>query len=205
MEKIKVSEIFESIQGEGRYAGYPMLFIRLSGCTRACWYCDTKYHTKGVEMEIDGLIKIIKDSKLPYVCWTGGEPLLQREQIKKVKEKTREYYHHIETNGDLLEKTDFYLFHYLAVSPKIKEVARRVKKLCLEFNPDIWDIKVVTDLDKIGVDMIPFATMLMPLNTGEIKKDKEIEQKVWQYCIEKNLRYSPRLQVTVWELKKRGK
>ena len=204
MEKIKVSEIFFSIQGEGRYAGCPMLFIRLSGCTRACWYCDTKYHIKGEEIEISELIDIIKKSKLVYVCWTGGEPLLQRKQVYQVIDATKGVYHHLESNADLLEANDVYkYFSYTACSPKDKEIAEKIKKQ-FKYYSEI-DIKVVTDLEKEGVDMIPYATMLMPLNTGEIKKDKEIEQKVWQYCIEKNLRYSPRLQVTVWGLKKRGK
>jgi organic radical activating enzyme len=201
--KIKISEIFSSLQGEGKYAGYPMLFIRLSGCTRACWFCDTKYHTQGVEMKIGELVKKIKESKLTYVCWTGGEPLLQRKAIREVITKTRGYYHHLESNGDLLEESDFYLFDYLAISPKVKKVAEKVAKICLEFNSDIWDIKVVTDLGKEGVDMLKFATMLMPLSLYESKKDLEIQRKVWNYCVQKNLKFTPRYQFWVWG-KKRG-
>jgi len=205
--KIKVSEIFESIQGEGRYVGVPMLFIRLYGCTRKCWFCDTKYSVVGdkyQEIGVDELIKKIKKSKLTCICWTGGEPLLQRKAIEEVKENTREFYHHIETNGDLLKFSDFYLFHCLTISPKEKKVAEKVRNLCLEFSPDIWDIKVVTDLENVGVNMVKFATMLMPLSTGDEEKDKKIQQKVWNYCVKNGLRYSHRLQVEVWGLKKRG-
>jgi 7-carboxy-7-deazaguanine synthase len=204
--KIKISEIFPSIQGEGKFSGIPMLFIRLYGCTRRCWFCDTKYAVTGgkyQEMDTDELVKRIKKSKLVYICWTGGESLLQRDVIRKVINRTREYYHHAETNGDLLESSDFYLFHYLAISPKEKKVAEKVRKLCLEFNPDIWDIKVVTDLNRIGVDMIPYATMLMPLSTYDKKKDREICKKVWEYCVKNNLKFSPRLQTFIYG-KKRG-
>ena len=201
IQKIKVSEMFSSIQGEGRFAGVPMLFIRLSGCTRNCWYCDTKYHTKGVEMEIDDLIQRIKESKLAYVCWTGGEPLLQRKQVYQIIDATRGVYHHLETNGDLLESNDVYrYFYYVACSPKEKVVAEKVWKQ-FKYYPEI-DIKVVTDLEKEGVDMIPYATMLMPLSTYT-KKDLEIQRKVWDYCVKNNLKFTPRYQFWIWQ-KKRG-
>ena len=199
---IKVSEIFKSIQGEGKYSGNPMLFIRLSGCTRKCWYCDTKYHIEGKEMDIKEIIKEIAKSKLLYVCWTGGEPLLQREAIREIRKWTSGYYHHLETNGDLLEKMDFNLFHYLAISPKEKKVAEKVAKMCLEFSSDIWDIKIVTDLKKEGIDMLKNATMLMPLSTYT-KKDLEIQRKVWDYCVKNNLKFTPRYQFWIWQ-KKRG-
>ena len=204
--KIKISEIFESIQGEGKFSGVPMLFIRLYGCTRRCQFCDTVYAIEGnqyQEMDTIELIKRIKESELPYICWTGGEPLLQREAIKEVKNRTRMYYHHLETNGDLLGSSDFNLFHYLAISPKNREIAKKVRELCLGFNPDNWDIKVVTDLDRVGVNMIKFATMLMPLTTYDKKKDREICKKVWEYCVENNLKFSPRLQTFIYG-KKRG-
>ena len=64
--------------------------------------------------------------------------------------------------------------------------------------PGKYDIKVVTDLDKVGVDMLEFATMLMPLSTYDYEKDIEIRQKVWNYCVEHNLLYSGRLHVEIW-------
>ncbi|MFQ3676110.1 MAG: 7-carboxy-7-deazaguanine synthase QueE [Endomicrobiia bacterium] len=44
--RLKVSEIFFSYQGEGKYLGYPTIFIRLAGCNLKCFYCDTKYSVK---------------------------------------------------------------------------------------------------------------------------------------------------------------
>lgn len=60
---IPICEIFSSIQGEGSFAGIPMLFIRVSGCTRACPWCDSKYHIKGVKMSIEQIKKRIKKEK----------------------------------------------------------------------------------------------------------------------------------------------
>ncbi|RLF54247.1 MAG: 7-carboxy-7-deazaguanine synthase, partial [Thermoplasmata archaeon] len=57
-ERMKVCEIFYSIQGEGELAGYPTIFIRLTGCNLRCRYCDTEYaFYEGKEMGIDDIIE----------------------------------------------------------------------------------------------------------------------------------------------------
>jgi len=206
---MKINEIFESIQGEGEYTGVPMLFIRCSGCTRSCEFCDTKYHIEGKQYSCEEVAKIIIESGHNLVCFTGGEPLLQFEDIKNVIEIVREENPcislHIETNGDLLKKEVFSYCEYIGCSPKDLSVAKRVfQKIQKEaLSKKCYDIKVVTDLETIGVDMIPFATCLMPLTTYNKKKDLEIMRKVWDCCVKKRLRYSPRLQYLVYG-KKRG-
>lgn len=201
--KIKICETFESIQGEGKFAGYPMLFIRTSGCTRNCWFCDTKYHIEGRNVLIKNIIKRINTSKLDYVCFTGGEPLLYREQIISLKNWCPSKVFHIETNGDLLIREDIDEFDYIACSPKDKQTAEKVKKLFYDFDSQYYDIKVVTDLDKVGVGMISYATILMPLSTYEPKKDLEIQRKVWNYCTENNLKFTPRYQFWIWGKKRK--
>jgi len=206
MEKINVSEIFESLQGEGRYVGVPMLFIRLFGCTRDCPFCDTDYSKKGKfkKYTIEELVRRIKKSKMKYVCWTGGEPLLQVEKIIEIIKITkRSKYHHLETNGDLIDKIRdrWMLFDYIAISPKEEKVAEKVAK---EWNLGTQsDIKIVTDLKKVGREMLRFATMLMPLTTGNKRKDNLIRKKVWEYCVKHRVKYSPRIQVETWGAKKR--
>ena len=85
-----------------------MLFIRCSGCTRNCEFCDTKYHTEGKQYSCEKVAEIILESGHNLICFTGGEPLLQFEDIKNVVEIAREENPcislHIETNGDLLKK-----------------------------------------------------------------------------------------------------
>jgi 7-carboxy-7-deazaguanine synthase len=206
--KIKVSEIFKSIQGEGKDAGVPMLFIRLSGCTRACDFCDTKYHTEGEYFEVNELIKKIKESKMKVVCWTGGEPLLQIKAIKEVMNELEGVKNHIETNGDLINEENFdnlREFEYIGCSPKVLQVAKDVCKKISDRNSLFYnniDIKIVTDLETVGKDMIKYATMLMPLTTYNKEKDLKIQQKVWDYCVENNLKFTPRYQVWVWNDKK---
>lgn len=211
IHQIRISQIFESCQGEGRHNGVPMLFIRTSGCTRNCDFCDTKYHTTGEFYDVPKLIEIIKNSKLDYVCWTGGEPLLWKDQISQVVEATEEKQHHVETNGDLLKESDELIFNYIACSPKVLEAAISAQKI-LSYLPKIsYDIKVVTDLEKEGVDMIPYATILMPLTTyyltGEVDEEKErtIQRKVWEYCTQNNIKYACRSHIETWGYKQSGK
>lgn len=201
MEQIKIAEIFSSQQGEGRYAGYPMLFIRTSGCTRSCSFCDSKFHTKGEFYTINKLIDKIRKSNLNYVCWTGGCPLLWRKQIKEVIEKTKNKQHHIESNGDILIKEDLRMFDYVACSPKELKVAKKVEALLKLYNKSNYDIKVVTDLKTEGKNMLKYATCLMPLTYTD--HDQKIQEDVWNYCTKNNIRFAGRLQYYIFN-KKRG-
>lgn len=76
---LKVSEIFYSIQGESRYAGYPCLFIRLSGCNLRCAYCDARYtyEEAGQTMTVAAILEEVRKTPEVIVELTGGEPLLQ--------------------------------------------------------------------------------------------------------------------------------
>jgi 7-carboxy-7-deazaguanine synthase len=77
---IKINEIFYSIQGETTYTGWPTVFVRTTGCNLRCTYCDTKYsYEEGSFLTEDQILEEIKKHETPYVCLTGGEPLLQRE------------------------------------------------------------------------------------------------------------------------------
>ncbi len=98
---IKVNEIFYSIQGESSYAGYPCVFIRLTGCNLRCSYCDTKYAYKnGNSMNIDRIVEIVERYECPLVEITGGEPLIQEETPVLVNSLLeRGYKVLVETNG----------------------------------------------------------------------------------------------------------
>ncbi|MEO2068800.1 MAG: 7-carboxy-7-deazaguanine synthase QueE [Desulfurobacteriaceae bacterium] len=74
--KIGISELFVSIQGEGIDVGSPSFFIRTAGCSIGCKYCDTKYSWKnGNFWNIDDIIKIAIEKKVPEIVITGGEPV----------------------------------------------------------------------------------------------------------------------------------
>ena len=166
--------------------------------------CDTQYHTTvKYEMSAKELSAEIKKSKADIVCWTGGEPLLYYDVIEKVTESGFAT-HHVETNGDLLKDKMFDIFHYMAISPKELKIAKKTKKFAKDkyLNEEEYDIKVVTDLKKEGMDMLSYATMLMPLTTYNAKKDLAIQRKVWNYCVEHKLRFTSRFQVWIWGKKK---
>lgn len=84
-DKVKIKEIFSSIQGEGPFVGYKQLFIRFCGCNLTCNYCDTDYRTVGCkDYTIDELIEIIRqNSDCHSVSLTGGEPLLSTGFLKE--------------------------------------------------------------------------------------------------------------------------
>ena len=76
---LTVSETFYSIQGESSYAGFPCLFIRLSGCNLRCSYCDARYtyQEPGRQMTVAELLAWVDQTPNVLVEVTGGEPLLQ--------------------------------------------------------------------------------------------------------------------------------
>ncbi len=78
--KLNINEIFYSIQGESRFAGYPCVFIRLQGCNCRCEWCDTDYALENDEgREVDGqeIYNELNKFKCNFIEFTGGEPLLQ--------------------------------------------------------------------------------------------------------------------------------
>jgi 7-carboxy-7-deazaguanine synthase len=76
--RLKISEIFFSIQGEASFSGWPTVFVRLTGCPLRCQYCDTAYAFTGGEWRTFAEIEAeIRRHGTPYVCVTGGEPLAQ--------------------------------------------------------------------------------------------------------------------------------
>lgn len=195
---MRVNEIFESIQAEGKYSGYPALFIRLSGCNRKCKFCDTSYHTNGKEMSIDDVVNKINKSDKEIIVWTGGEVLIQQEEVFKVIKGVKGKVHHLETNGDFNINFEKY-FSYVSFSPKDLDAVKWVYEMLAIENWQIclYDIKIVTDL-KLNKELISYATMLMPLTTYDERKDKKIEQKVWDYCVKHNIRFCSRIQVQIW-------
>jgi 7-carboxy-7-deazaguanine synthase len=101
---MKIAEIFKSLQGEGRNQGKVCLFIRLSGCNLHCRWCDTEYaRTAGTEMSLDAVLEQVLRVNPPYVCITGGEPLLQTQELEPllISLQKRGTAIDIETNGTI--------------------------------------------------------------------------------------------------------
>lgn len=78
-ERLRITEIFYSIQGEARPSGFPTVFIRLTGCPLRCGYCDTAYAFTGGEWQtLEQVLATVAGFEGRYVCVTGGEPLAQQ-------------------------------------------------------------------------------------------------------------------------------
>ncbi len=102
---MKIAEIFRSLQGEGKNQGKPCLFIRLAGCNLHCRWCDTAYAQNG-GIRDESLMPFSNRSGAlipPYVCITGGEPLLQADELEQllVPLHTQGTAIDIETNGTI--------------------------------------------------------------------------------------------------------
>jgi organic radical activating enzyme len=133
--KGKISEIFESIQGEGLYFGERQLFIRFSGCDINCKFCDTPTD-KFFELEPQELLSKIKqyDNNYHSISFTGGEPLLQKDFLKEVLKLTAKenYRHYLETNGILPAALE-------EVIDYIDIVAMDLKLPSSTFQGDFWE------------------------------------------------------------------
>jgi 7-carboxy-7-deazaguanine synthase len=79
VSRLKITEIFHSLQGEADTAGVPTVFVRLTGCPLRCQYCDTAYAFHGGEWwETAAILARVHELGTRYVCVTGGEPLAQK-------------------------------------------------------------------------------------------------------------------------------
>ena len=107
---MRISELFQGIQGEGIHQGVPMTFVRSQGCNLAeayggCQWCDTPYAQsswEGEEWSIEGISGELSRYRNRRVCLTGGEPLGQRDfgELLRVL-KGRGYWLEVETNGSI--------------------------------------------------------------------------------------------------------
>jgi 7-carboxy-7-deazaguanine synthase len=77
--RLRITEIFRSLQGEGDAVGFPTIFVRLTGCPLRCKYCDTAYAFSGGQWwDVEAIVARVRELDARHVCVTGGEPLAQR-------------------------------------------------------------------------------------------------------------------------------
>jgi len=211
---LRVSETFESIQGEGKYAGTPAWFLRLAGCSLKCRWCDSAYAMgkKGKEIFVLDLVKQI--GHLKHVVITGGEPLeagnalnhfiLQIPPVKFIE---------IETNGTVMpHKVLIERVNWWSVSPKLSNSGvpyeRRIKPEVINFFNRIPNsiFKFVLRSEE------DFHELIQLLKKFDIKQEKLYlmpegtthetlrERSKWliEKCKDYNWRYSPRLQIHIY-------
>ncbi len=117
MPKLRVNEIFHSIQGEGARKGSANIFVRLAHCNLTCGYCDTEFESYR-ELSLDEVLSECGAYSCRNIIFTGGEPLLQLTDEVVSAFKSAGYYVALETNGTERPPPGI---DYIAVSPKVAE------------------------------------------------------------------------------------
>ncbi|MCA9012813.1 MAG: 7-carboxy-7-deazaguanine synthase QueE, partial [Planctomycetaceae bacterium] len=140
---MQIAEIFESIQGEGPWAGTESLFIRTSGCNLRCWFCDTPYTSwkpEGTALSVDELAWRVAECSAPDVVLTGGEPMLLPDLVP-LAERCRELGKRItiETAGTIDQPV---VCDLMAISPKLSnsvpdDSVWRARHDRARFRPDV--------------------------------------------------------------------
>ncbi|MEO8459957.1 MAG: 7-carboxy-7-deazaguanine synthase QueE [Dokdonella sp.] len=101
--RLRISELFVSIQGEADFIGWPTVFIRLTGCPLRCVWCDTEYAFHGGQWrEIEDIVAEVAGHEVSHVCVTGGEPLAQKRCLDLLERLCDEGHEvSLETSGAL--------------------------------------------------------------------------------------------------------
>lgn len=216
-------EVFASIQGEGVSVGIPSTFVRLATCNLRCVWCDTAYTwdwqrydrlTQTMTLDAGQLLARVRNLRPRNVVVTGGEPLVQRRELRSLLAVLQQerYRVEIETNGTIGPGDLAELVNQWNVSPKLahsgNDGLRRMDASVLrEFGAtaQAWFKFVVSsrdDLDEIrsiaaaaGID--PSRIVLMP----EGRTAEEIAgRSAWlvDVCAEYGYRFTTRLHILLW-------
>ncbi|MBD5281663.1 MAG: radical SAM protein [Bacteroides sp.] len=145
---MRVNEIFYSLQGEGHFTGCPAIFVRLSGCNRACPFCDTDF-ASFTEMTEEEIVNAVSTFPAEIVVITGGEPAMQLTDslVRKLHAIGKRV--HVETNGSLPlpESLD-----WVTCSPKTPPYGiQRINELKLLFTPGVDPETVAATLPKAQI------------------------------------------------------
>lgn len=198
---LAVSEIFESVQGEGPNIGRPSIFIRLAGCNLHCVWCDAAYtwrfsdkhdhvnpqvydaKSEIKKMSRQEVIDAIHAYQSSHIVITGGEPLLQRDEVTQLilslKQKSKTYSFEFETAGTLRPLSGVHSGVTYVVSPKLSNSGNTLEE---RYNPTIlrefrsvwasFKFVVANDQDLLEVDelvkdcgILPKQVYIMPEGT----------------------------------------
>lgn len=102
-KRLRVNEVFYSVQGEGLSQGLPTVFVRTAGCNLRCTWCDTTYSFyEGEDTPLGEVLRVVEKFPSKRVCLTGGEPLLQKDAPELAQRLLEQGYHvTLETSGSL--------------------------------------------------------------------------------------------------------
>lgn len=223
---MKLSELFFSIQGEGKLAGVPSVFIRTTGCNLRCSWCDTPYTSwqpEGSDWSIDQIIEEVRRHPASFVVITGGEPMIQPE-ITELTARLRSSGLHItvETAGTVWREVDCDL---ASISPKLANstpwereggrfarsheearinfpVIRRLREAAADYQLK-FVVESEADLEEIRQildelsEVRPEDVLLMPEGRTTLETHRRAPQ-VAEVCKRTGFRYCPRLHLDLY-------
>ncbi len=131
LERLRITEIFHSLQGEADAVGWPTVFVRLTGCPLRCVYCDTAYSFHGGEWwTIPSILDEVARHGARHVCVTGGEPLAQKRCLILLRRLCDAGYEvSLETSGAL---------DIAAVDPRVRKVVDFKTPASAEMARNLW-------------------------------------------------------------------
>ena len=223
---MKISEIFYSIQGEGRLVGVPSAFVRTTGCNLRCTWCDSPYtswYPEGEERSIPAILDELATYPTRYVVVTGGEPLLTPE-IVPLCTKLRELGYHIttETAATIVRPAPCDL---ISISPKLANSTpyeRDGGRWALRHNrhrlrPDIiealikqsvdYQLKFVIDRPEDMAEVLDLLDQLPPIDAAKVllmPQGVTVEdlaaRSSWlaEVCKQHQFRFCPRLHIALY-------
>lgn len=174
---MRINEIFYSLQGEGRWAGTPCIFIRFSGCNLKCDFCDTRHQKYKDYSEDEILREIEKYAPCKHVVLTGGEPTMQYLETLIDLLLDNNYYIAIETNGTHIVPAGI---QWVTCSPKFRFCKNAELKVDW-----IDELKVV--YSGANQDMTPYESIeateyyLQPCDIGDPAENCRIIQETIDY------------------------
>ena len=222
---MKISEIFHSLQGEGKLAGVPSVFVRTSGCNLRCVWCDSPYTSwspEGDEMTIDAIVERAREFSCEYVVLTGGEPLIA-PGVEELTRRLRDAGFHltIETAGTVWKNV---VCDLVSISPKLANSTPRQRdggrfaeahernRINIEtirqfMKLDDYQLKFVVDAPSDLDEIVELMSVIGGVETSNVLfmpqgvTVNELAAKgrwVADLCREHGFRYCPRLHIELY-------
>ena len=220
---MQINEIFYSIQGEGKLAGVPSVFVRISGCPLRCKWCDTKYawdEKSGRDMTIAAVCNEVAKYKTDFLVITGGEPMVNQHLPLLVTALAKQGKHiTLETSG--VAYTPDLPVDLMSISPKLSNSVPLNSKLADVHEKAMLNVKAIKQLIKHYQYQLKFVVdspadieevdsilgrigrvkkeniLLMP-QASDKKRLAEKSVMAAKLAIENGFSFSPRLHIMIW-------
>jgi 7-carboxy-7-deazaguanine synthase len=224
---VRIAEVFRSLQGEGPSLGTPSTFVRLQGCTVGCQWCDTKYSWPadgGTAMSWAALLDAVaagRDQHARNVVVTGGEPLEHPDFVPLVQAlKGLGVRLEVETSGVRPpDPAAIAVVDQWNVSLKLRHSgvpdARRLQPEAIEAFRAIPGERVFWKFVVGSVEHVAEVAeltarwplprervLLMPLTLGRDADQRRVDEAVWNACVERGYRFTPRAHAAIFGLRR---